>query len=167
MRSSAAPCVDAVSFTGGRPFGSMRRRMTVSPDALPSVLTGGSTWMPARTRPRSSTISSARPRSTGAVSAAAVRSCASRNTRSARFTTVSAASRRCIFMLSPSGAYTGRLEPHAARPPHEVELEVDELVRPQLGDLRAYAEDAVAQPPPERPQVLPLEAVDRVAGRVR
>src|SRR5262249_49272366 len=40
------------------------------------------------------------------------------------------------------------------------------LVGTELGDLRADAEDAVAQAPLERAQVLPLEAVDLVARRV-
>jgi len=46
-RASPAPCTDAVSFTEGRPLGSINRRITVSGYVLPL----GRTWMLARTLP--------------------------------------------------------------------------------------------------------------------
>src|SRR5262245_25754233 len=61
---------------------------------------------------------------------------------------------------------TRRLHLHPARTPHQVELEVDELRRTVLVRLRAHADVAVAQPPLQRAEALPLEPIDRVAGRV-
>src|SRR5262249_41725648 len=44
--------------------------------------------------------------------------------------------------------------------------EVDELRRPEGVGLSAHADHAVPQAPPERAERLPLQAVDRVAGRL-
>ena len=66
-----------------------------------------------------------------------------------------------------SRADGGRLELHAARAPHQVELELDEARRAVGVGLGAHADDAVAQPPLQRAQALPFQPVDRIAGRMR
>src|SRR5213593_4684780 len=72
--SSPAPRLDAPSFTLGRPSGLINRNSTVSGYGLPFQMTlgsSGSTDRLARTLPRSSTISSARPRITAGTSTVA------------------------------------------------------------------------------------------------
>src|SRR5262249_33215212 len=67
----------------------------------------------------------------------------------------------------PLRASAGRFYLHPARPPQQVELEIDQLLRAEFRHLRADAERAAAQPPLERAQVLPLQPVDRIPGRMR
>src|SRR5207248_1587016 len=59
------------------------------------------------------------------------------------------------------------LELHAARAPHEIELELDHLRRAVGVRLGARAGHAVSQAPLERAHALPLQPVDRIAGRMR
>src|SRR5712692_10529281 len=75
-----AACSDAPILTDGRPRSVISRSNTVSAYISPfGCVPAGSTLRDARTRPRSSTISSARPRSTGgAPSATAGRICRER-----------------------------------------------------------------------------------------
>ena len=62
-----------------------------------------------------------------------------------------------------AGASTGM--PLRAR--LQVELELDQFRRAVIVGLGADAGDAGAQPPLQRPQRLPLQPVERIAGRVR
>src|SRR6185503_8720280 len=66
-----------------------------------------------------------------------------------------------------SRANRRRLELHPACAPHQVELELDELLRSVRVGLGAHADVTVAQPPLQRTHPLPLEPVDRIPGRVR
>src|SRR5882672_4641378 len=68
------------------------------------------------------------------------------------------------YHLGPNGR---GFDLHPPRPPHQEKLQIDELGCAEVGHLRADAGEAVAQPPFERPQALPLQAVQRVSGRVR
>src|SRR5260221_13360910 len=68
------------------------------------------------------------------------------------------------YYLGPHGR---GLDLHPPRPPHQEKLQIDELGGAEVGHLRADAGEAVAQPPLERPQALPLQAVQRVSGRAR
>src|SRR6266850_6567233 len=67
----------------------------------------------------------------------------------------------------PLGPNGGRLDLHSPRTPHQEELQIDEFCGAEVGHLRADPGETVAQPPLERPQALPLQAVQRVSGRVR
>src|ERR1017187_912961 len=66
-----------------------------------------------------------------------------------------------------SWPHRGRLDLHPARAPHQVKLEIDQFGCTKIVRLRTRADEAIAQPPLERAQALPLEAVDRVTGGVR
>src|SRR5262249_27080990 len=94
---------DAPSFTEGRPFSVLRRSNTVSAYASPfAERPAGRTLMLARTRPWSSTISRARPRRTGAPPSANAGPNwhAAVSTRRNRFSSVSAATTRGLFIHS-------------------------------------------------------------------
>ena len=67
------------------------------------------------------------------------------------------------FQLRP---YARRLEYHALRPIHQEDLEGD-IFQGLIGIcLGANADQTVAQPPLERAQGLPFQAVDGIAGRM-
>src|SRR5258706_1785154 len=66
----------------------------------------------------------------------------------------------------PLGPNGGRLDLHSPRTPHQEELQIDEFCGAEVGHLRADPGEAVAQPPLERPQALPLQAIERVTGGV-
>src|SRR6267154_5204869 len=67
------------------------------------------------------------------------------------------------YCLGPHG---GGFDLHSPRAPHQEELQVDEFCGAEVGHLRADPDEAVAQPPLERAQALPLQAVQRVTGGV-
>ena len=54
-----------------------------------------------------------------------------------------------------------------ARPPHQEQLEIDELGGAVLVGLRADPDETVAQPPLQRAEALPLRTVQWITGRVR
>src|SRR5436190_6903163 len=66
-----------------------------------------------------------------------------------------------------SRTHGGGLDLHALCPPHEEKLEIHQLRRAELVRFRPHADQAVPQAALERADVLPLEAVDRIAGRMR
>src|SRR5512132_1508036 len=66
-----------------------------------------------------------------------------------------------------SRPYGRGVDEHAARAPHEVELEVHQRGVAVLVRLRPHADQAVAQTPLQRAERLPLEAIERIAGRMR
>ena len=51
--------------------------------------------------------------------------------------------------------------------PSEKEFEIDDFRRVVRVGFGAHADQAIAQPPPQRAQALPFEAVERIAGRMR
>src|SRR4051794_20460976 len=59
------------------------------------------------------------------------------------------------------------LDWHAAGAPHQVELEIDVVIRTRWRNHRAHAGKAAAQASLERPDALPFEPVDRIAARMR
>src|SRR5262249_27087360 len=65
-----------------------------------------------------------------------------------------------------SGPDGGRVHQHPARAPHQEELEVDEFGRAELIRLGANADEAIPEASLERAHALPLEAIERVSGRV-
>src|SRR5262245_53857104 len=65
-----------------------------------------------------------------------------------------------------SGPDGGPVHQHPARPPHQEELEVDQLGRAELIRLGANPDEAIPETPLERAYALPLEAIERVPGRV-
>ena len=68
---------------------------------------------------------------------------------------------------SASGRYRRALHLHAAGARHQIELEFNQFRRAVVIGLGADAGDAAAQAPLQRTQRLPLQPVDRVAGRMR
>src|SRR5450759_164423 len=72
-----------------------------------------------------------------------------------------------IFPSCRSWPHRGRLDFHPARPPHQKQFEIDQIGRAEIVRLRARPDEAVAQPPIERADALPLEAVERVPGGMR
>src|SRR5262245_41794563 len=72
----------------------------------------------------------------------------------------------CSRRGEPLRTYRRALHRHAARAPHEEELERHVFRRAVLVGLRAHADQAVAQPPLQRAEVLPFQPVERIAGRV-
>ena len=60
-----------------------------------------------------------------------------------------------------------RLHRHARGPRHQIKLQLDQFRRAVIIGLRADAGDAGAQPPLQRSQRLPLQPIDRIAGRMR
>src|SRR5262245_63612181 len=83
---------------------------------------------------------------------------------------------QCVTLLAVTGwraarehlrPHRRRLDRHAAGAPHQEQLEVDELGRTDWIVVDPHAADAVAQPPLQRADVLPFEAIERVAGWMR
>src|SRR5215468_12718996 len=72
--------------------------------------------------------------------------------------------RRDIRRLGPYGR---RLQFHAAGAPHQIEFEIDIFRRAEWISRGAHSDDAVAHPPLKRTETLPLQPIDRVAGRLR
>src|SRR4029079_17689968 len=65
-----------------------------------------------------------------------------------------------------SGPDRGRFQLHPARARHEVELQLDELGRAERIVFREHVGEAAAEAALQRAHALPLEAIDRIAGRV-
>src|SRR5947208_13959352 len=72
-----------------------------------------------------------------------------------------------VIRLASSRPDGRRVHRHAARAPNQVELEIDELLGTIVVRRRADADETIAQPTLERAEALPLEAVERVPGRMR
>ncbi len=70
------------------------------------------------------------------------------------------------FWRLPLRAHRRRFDRHAARAPHQVKLEIDKFARSVGIRDRAHAEQTVAQPPLQRSERLPLEAIERISGRM-
>src|SRR4029077_17295686 len=66
-----------------------------------------------------------------------------------------------------SRPHRGRVHRHAAGAPHQKRLERDRVRRAERVSLGAQAEQAVAQPPLQRPEALPLQPIDRISGWMR
>src|SRR5438876_9138788 len=58
------------------------------------------------------------------------------------------------------------LDRHAAGAPHQIKFEIDVFGRAQGIEDRAHSKQAVAQPPLQRSERLPFEAIERISGRV-
>src|SRR5450755_3576201 len=70
---------------------------------------------------------------------------------------------RCRASLRP---HRWGFDPHPPRPRHQIELELDQFRRAVIVGLRANAADAAAQAALQRAERLPLQTVERIAGRV-
>src|SRR5688572_21737868 len=70
-------------------------------------------------------------------------------------------------LFRSSRAHRRRFKLHAARAPHEIELELDQLGSAMRILLCPHAGEAVAKAPRERAHGLPFQAVDRIAGGMR
>ena len=76
------------------------------------------------------------------------------------------ARRRWSTKAAISGSHCGCIERHAAGPFHQVKLECHILRIAPIVGLGAHADQTVAQPALERAQVLPFQAIDRIARRM-
>src|SRR5262245_18270009 len=65
-----------------------------------------------------------------------------------------------------SWPHRGRIHRHPARTPHQIELDIDQLRRAVLVRRGADAEQTATEPTLQRAEALPLETVERIAGRM-
>src|ERR1700761_4291806 len=78
------------------------------------------------------------------------------------------------YLLAPSNGrrqssrtYGRAFDLHAVRPRHQIKLELDEFRRAVIIGLGACADLGVAHPPRQRAERLPLQPIQRIAGRLR
>jgi hypothetical protein len=69
--------------------------------------------------------------------------------------------------LTTSRPHGRRLDCQATRPFHEIEFQVDEFGRAEGEGLGSHPDHAVAQTPLQRSDRLPLQPIERIAGRMR